>query len=494
MNEAVRHFYFNPFVERDEMKKFIFIVSLFSFLVLHTSLEISSGEDFCVDDAVALQNALNSAALNNEADTIQIVKGTYHGGAGAFHFVSHMEHGITVRGGYDLVNSTCQFPASPPNPADTILDGDGLNRVMYIQQNLGGNIMVERLTFRNGNTDQDGGGLWASAFNSAGKAGDVTVSYNIIEYNQADRFGGVWADSYGGTGNSGDVTVTKNIIRNNTATNDYGGGLARSETGSYMSGSVTMSDNIVTNNTSENGMVGGFMLHSRGDSGSGSATMSANIISGNNSEEYAGGAYIYSKTVTGPFGGIHITNNIITNNHSNDFAGGLYVFADLFGSADTGVINFSNNTISENNATVSGGGLYCYRLGGSLTIINLYNNIVWNNSAPVGADMDLQPGAGGGDQVLNGFNNDYNIISGSWDNEADNINQDPDFIGGEDYHLKTSSPCIDAGTATAPALPASDIDGDGRIIGRAPDMGADELVPFFHWPMFLPAIQHQNQQ
>lgn len=474
------------------MKKIFFIVSLLLFLVLHTSLE-SRGEDFCVDDAVELQNALDDAALNNESDTIQIVKKIYHGGA--FHFVSNKADDITVRGGYDLVNSNCQFPTEPPSPADTILDGDGLNRVLHIVQDLGGNITVERLTFRNGNTDQDGGGLLARAYNTAGgKAGDVTVSYNIFENNHADRQAGVWADSYGGTGNSGTVTVANNIIRNNTATSDYGGGLARSETGPYQSGSVIVRDNIITNNTSENGMVGGIMLHSGGDSGSGSVRLSGNVISGNNSLKYAGGAYLYSKTETGSFGGIQIINNVITSNHSSDFAGGLYVFASLFGGSATGVVNLSNNTISENNAAVSGGGLYCYRQGGSLTTINVYNNIAWNNSAPVGADMNLQPGGGGGDQVLNGYNNDYNVIAGSWDNEADNINQDPGFIGGGDYHLKPSSPCIDAGTASAPSLPVSDIDGDDRIIGRAPDMGADELVPFFHWPMFLPAITGAGTQ
>ena len=58
-----------------------------------------------------------------------------------------------------------------------------------------------------------------------------------------------------------------------------------------------------------------------------------------------------------------------------------------------------------------------------------------------------------------------------------------------DLHLQPSSPCIDAGDNSAPALPTTDIDGDDRKIddpavddtgnGTAPivDMGADEYSP-----------------
>jgi hypothetical protein len=69
------------------------------------------------------------------------------------------------------------------------------------------------------------------------------------------------------------------------------------------------------------------------------------------------------------------------------------------------------------------------------------------------------------------------------------INADPLFFdpANDDYHLRVASPCIDAGTATVPAppgLPTSDFDGDARIIGAAPDIGADEARP----PVYVPLL------
>jgi hypothetical protein len=55
-----------------------------------------------------------------------------------------------------------------------------------------------------------------------------------------------------------------------------------------------------------------------------------------------------------------------------------------------------------------------------------------------------------------------------------NISVDPMFVGDGDYHLQDGSPCIDAGSNSALALPDTDKDGNPRIIGYAVDMGAYE--------------------
>src|SRR4029079_15735056 len=61
------------------------------------------------------------------------------------------------------------------------------------------------------------------------------------------------------------------------------------------------------------------------------------------------------------------------------------------------------------------------------------------------------------------------------------ISANPQYLGGSDFHLMSSSLCIDVGTATG--APSTDrdgasrpLDGDG-IGGAAVDMGAYEYVP-----------------
>lgn len=50
---------------------------------------------------------------------------------------------------------------------------------------------------------------------------------------------------------------------------------------------------------------------------------------------------------------------------------------------------------------------------------------------------------------------------------------DPKTIDGT-FHLAPDSPCRDAGTTTLPGIPATDFEGDPRVVGAAPDVGIDE--------------------
>jgi PKD repeat protein len=65
-----------------------------------------------------------------------------------------------------------------------------------------------------------------------------------------------------------------------------------------------------------------------------------------------------------------------------------------------------------------------------------------------------------------------------------NINRDPEFAGDVDYHMDTTSPCIDAGNNSATGLPGLDFEGNPRVIngnddGTATvDMGAYEMEAF----------------
>ena len=60
-----------------------------------------------------------------------------------------------------------------------------------------------------------------------------------------------------------------------------------------------------------------------------------------------------------------------------------------------------------------------------------------------------------------------------------NIVGDPKLVdpATQDFHLRPDSPCLNAGDASLPLVPALDLDGHPRVFGGALDIGVDERVP-----------------
>jgi len=118
----------------------------------------------------------------------------------------------------------------------------------------------------------------------------------------------------------------------------------------------------------------------------------------------------------------------------------------------------SNNTVSSYGF---GGGIAC-RYCGALEITN---SILWEDSAGTDPEIYVNPGS---PTVT------YSDVQGGWPGTG-NIDSNPIFVGGGDYHLSSFSPCIDAGTDAGVYV---DIDGDVRPLGAGFDMGADEVSGF----------------
>jgi parallel beta-helix repeat protein len=137
-----------------------------------------------------------------------------------------------------------------------------------------------------------------------------------------------------------------------------------------------------------------------------------------------------------------------------------------------------------NSATI----LHCTIVGNALGGVSgdkptLINSIVCSNGP--GGDMPqidgVQPVA---DHCLieGGWPGPDNLdtepgfaVPGYWFDPAGSDGAGPDWISG-DYHLKTDSPCIDAGIVEPAGNVAIDIDGQPRILGAAPDLGCDECL------------------
>jgi hypothetical protein len=220
---------------------------------------------------------------------------------------------------------------------------------------------------------------------------------------------------------------------------------------------------------------------------SGMVTITNNIIA-ENEAEWGGGLYVTCGSDSGTAGDVIVTNNFIAGNKASQCGGAVTI--ESYSSGTAGMVTFTNNTVTANDAESDGGVWFMLLPLESSGTINCYNNVIWGNTANTSsADINLYIGT----NTANGYNNNYSDMPGSWANGGGNINVDPRFVDpgywddngtpgdptddiwiNGDYHLRSNSPCIDKGTASAPELPATDCDGDPRIINGAPDMGADE--------------------
>jgi C1A family cysteine protease len=260
-------------------------------------------------------------------------------------------------------------------------------------------------------------------------------------------------------------TITNCIFLNNSTTNQ-GGGMYNYE-----------SSPTITNCT--------FKSNSARASGGGmwdynSSPTTINCTFQNNSACKGGGMYNAQSSPT-------ISNCTFLNN-SAPFGGGGMLNVENSSPAITNCI-FKNNL-----ATNCGGGIDNF-LNTSPVITNC---IFWNNSAPNGSAISNRDNSSSritncvlwNDSSAEIYNDastpvvTYCDVEGGYSGEG-NINSDPLFANAEagDFHLTAGSPCIDAGNNSATSIPATDFEGDARIIdgnsdGTATvDMGADEYVP-----------------
>jgi len=229
------------------------------------------------------------------------------------------------------------------------------------------------------------------------------------------------------------------------------------------------------------GTISGFMIRNGNtDYGGGircyrsSPTIINCIISGNTASTSGGG--IYCSWYSSSF----IINCVISENSAN-YGGGIFCYTY---SSPT----ITNCVISGNTATAYGGGIFCQ----SYSSPSITNNIISGNS-----NYGIYEYDGTSDPPTNYnclYNNSLNAYYdegsiplnvgqvNSFPGNGNNISLDPKFIGGGDFHLQITSPCIDAGLNTAPAIPLTDKDGKPRIINGTVDMGAYEYPLGFTGP------------
>jgi hypothetical protein len=311
--------------------------------------------------------------------------------------------------------------------------------------------------------------------NRAGITETVLVDNQVVDA-PAQVLGGDYGGLYLGDIEYGsEVDFRRNQVLSNTAYltgttgGDYGGMYAYL----YGAGLLTMVDNTIAGNKAQEDLGG---LYVEVDEGS-RLVMEHNLIQANTAVTDSAGVYIEGEDDSQYF----LRRNQIVSNSAGGRSAGLYLYNDDATEPLWGVSE--NNLIADNggvgirvedmdfwstNDTVADNVDYGIWMTGTVTsTAYLSNTILWGHT-----------GSFTRSQVVTYTDRftmaaTYSNIEGDWPG-AGNIDQDPLFVGGDDYHLQQTSPAVDVAETTA--APATDLDGVPRPVpstGEA-DMGCYE--------------------
>jgi hypothetical protein len=473
-----------------------------------------AGQDIGTCGTASMPCKSISYALSSRAsggDTIRVAQGVYIENLS-------ISIGITLEGGYEPVNWTRNVALH-----ETIIDGSGATYPRPVIDVFAGGAgsTFDGVTMQNGNADYSGGGMSidddvnnVTVRNSTiisntallggggiyvGKNANTTITGCKIMKNKADTGGGLQLSE------ASSAIITGNSIMSNTAiagTTGQGGGIAaydskgtiignqiisNTATGSDSSGGggvflwggntdFTIENNSIESNTAEHGgglTVGGdahasiaqnevmFNTAITGFGGlgiewNGGAIVDRNMIAHNNAP-YQGGAGTWNTSQPVTF-----TNNIIVHNSNEGVGIEETVSASLvnntiaFNTAE-GVKIVHSTVHLQNNIVVGSTNCGIHVIGDEPSTVTLAYDNFWSNTPE----------------------NYCNISSGTND-----ISADPKFVAtdADDFHLRSNSPCVDAGTNIG--VPSNDFDSDprpldGNLDGVATaDIGADEFRPY----------------
>lgn len=419
----------------------------------------------------SIQQGINDADVLNEE--VWVAEGVY------LESVT-LKNGVAVYGGF----AGGETSLSQRNYEDhsTIIDPNQTNRAV----NGANNARLDGFTARNGRASYGAG---ITCYGTS-----PTIANCTIEKNTTTGYGGgFYISSYS------NAQIINCRIRDNSAKDGGGAGVyvhstplfencrISGNTGNWGAGilladytNATVRTCEITDNIGSQACFGAgiHLLHN-------TAIIQGNLIARNRGAIQGGGVYGYDTTATieqnlileneaDTGGGIGmrysspmIKNNLIVRNKAGS-GGGVE-------SSDDSVLTLRYNTLVGNRATVTGGGLYL-RTGGSEEVKNC---IIASNTAPEGSGIYVSSGCSCTSSYNDIFANDLVGMPGPGDYC---ISADPSFLAPEvgEYHLRSGSPCIDAG-ANIPGI-NSDMDANPRPIDgngdslAIPDIGCYEYA------------------
>ncbi len=337
------------------------------------AIDSRPGDGVCLNDGLgkcSLRAAIMESNDLDGSDTIHLPEGTYRLSLGGPQENSGATGDLDILGDLTIIGSGGNANG---DPADTVIDGAGIDRVLTInpEATLDLHVEIKTVTITNGKSsyetlysDSIGGGILGDAGN-----GSLVIYNSIISNNAADstspNYGvGGGAMLYGLTG--GTIRIENSSIMNNSAHN-YGGGLTISA-----DSNVQIINSTISGNTAGQ-KYGGLSFAFLGEGTPQGASIENSTISRNTAEGNGGGIGLTDKTT--------LKNVTISGNTSKFNGGGLYIR-----SSSGNPVTMTNLTITDNLANSNGSGLYAMQ--GDIV---MHNSIVaGNQSNDIGGSTPLQ--------------------------------------------------------------------------------------------------------
>ena len=278
------------------------------------------------------RDLINRIENAKSGDTILINPGTYK------------VHGINITKNISLQGNG--------DPRDVIIDGEEISTIFFIQD-IGITAKFNNLTIINGKTENFGGGICI-------ETGNAYVDNCIFINNTAlNVTNGGAISNYGNETDRSYLFVNNSLFLGNHA--DHDGGAV---TTCYASSDIFNS--VFINNSA------------RRDGGAirvsvfGYGNVQDCIFMYNHADEWAGAYYSWA-------GNSSIDRCIFINNTAGTNGGAVMV---------SGSLNLTNSIIVNNTADETGGSFYIQQpMFNATTIINVHDNIITNNSSPLGKEI-----------------------------------------------------------------------------------------------------------
>jgi predicted outer membrane repeat protein len=346
---------------------------------------------------------------------------------------------ITFSGNFTINLTTGELTVTDPagltingnGATNTIIDGNNTSRVFNVTA---GDITFNGVTIRNGNTPDDGAGIFAD--------GNVTLNNSTVMGNTAgSQGGGIFA--------RGNLTLNNSTVSGNRTITSYGGGI-RVASGA---GIITLNNSTVSGNRAGSD-AGGI------DSSGAGVILNNSTVSGNTGTRGGG---IWSS-------GFVILNNSTVSGNTGTDGGGIW---------SSGTTTIRNSTIAFNTGNTGGG---IFSAGGT---IDIGNSIVAKNTAPTSPDIGGSSYTNAGNNLI-GINTGFEAtfpassLVGTASSPVDPLLAPLANNGGatQTHALLPGSPAINAGNnALIPSGVTTDQRGEGfaRIVGGTVDIGAFEV-------------------